>query len=118
MREPHERWDHLGFRLRCIQLTQRLLTLQICAIGPAGSSVERADCGDRLWGGPMSRDSALCDFRRRPGRRRPDRPQARPARLRSEPEPSFFGQIAEQGEIDSKSLVSALNLEGPNRIPA
>jgi hypothetical protein len=30
----------------------------------------------------------------------------------------FFGQIAEQGEINSKDLVWALNLKGPTSIPA
>lgn len=31
---------------------------------------------------------------------------------------TFFGQIAEQGEINSKDLVWALNLKGPTSIPA
>jgi hypothetical protein len=31
---------------------------------------------------------------------------------------TFFGQVAEQGEINSKDLVWALNLKGPTSIPA
>jgi hypothetical protein len=31
---------------------------------------------------------------------------------------TFFGQIAEQGEVNSKDLVWALNLKGPTSIPA
>lgn len=63
------------------------------ATSPASSEYDRATC-ERFLEGHHLGDSVL-----------------QRARI-------FFGQIAEQGEINSKDLVWALDLKGPTSIPA